>query len=196
MEQPLFEGEIPGLKKRNYIDLNNLKKDSFYYYNGTLLGKFFKQIKDELIFIYLDGNINVYKIIPIKKNQLPTTALLEDMVLEEINVQLNKLKEGRYYFYNGALLGMFIRRVKNKLIFRNGNIIKNYFIIQIHENEIPSSALLEEVDPQTIHLEDVSLENNDYFGGKRRKRKSKKNKSNKKKSKNKKSKKRYSRKYR
>jgi hypothetical protein len=191
MEQPLFEGEIPGLKKRNFVDLDNLTKDKFYYYNGTLLGQFINEYNNYLRFFNPYNNkINFYYIVNIKKNHLPTTALLEDMVLEEINVQLNKLKEGRYYFYNGALLGMFIRRVKNKLIFRNGNIIKNYFIIQIHQNEIPSTALLEEVEPQTIHLEDVSLVNdNDYFGGKRRKSKKTKKKS-------KKSKKRYSRKYR
>jgi hypothetical protein len=141
--EPILEEEIPGLKTRNYVNLNNLKKGNYYFYNGKPLGYFNELDNNSLVFSddKYDENTD------------------DDDDDKDLNV---------------------------------------YPIINIGGRQIPSTALLEEVEPQTIHLEDVSVHNiQDYLGGKRRK--SKKNKSNKKKSNkksNKKSKKRYSRKYR
>ncbi len=138
MEQ-LFEEKIPGLKTRNYVNLNKLKKGNYYYYNSYPLGYFNEIHENSLVF---------------SKDEYDENTEDDD---KELNV---------------------------------------YPIISINQNEIPSSALLEEVEPQTIHLEDVSVyDPEDYLGGRRKTKKNKSKKSKKKFKKNK-FKKRYSRKYR
>jgi hypothetical protein len=92
------EIQMPGLKTRNYVNLNELKQNKYYFYNGIRLGYFHERVGNDVSFSedkYDDENddendendendINVYSIINIDTSkQLPSSALLEELEPEK-----------------------------------------------------------------------------------------------------------------